>query len=95
MRAHIVIEGIVTNTVLVESLDALPGLISAENGGMIGDRWDGTQFIPVPVPVKTTDEIIAEIAALDLRRIRPLAEGDANYLGKLNSQIAALRKLLR
>ena len=40
-------------------------------------------------------EIIkAQIAVLDLRRIRPLAEGDAEYLADLNAQIVALRAQL-
>ena len=38
--------------------------------------------------------IIAEIAQLDLKRIRPLAEGDSAYLATLNAQIAALRAKL-
>lgn len=36
-------------------------------------------------------DIKAQIAALDLRRIRPLAEGDTAYLADLNAQIVALR----
>lgn len=40
------------------------------------------------------DPIIAEIAQLDLKRIRPLAEGDSAYLATLNAQIAALRAKL-
>lgn len=38
--------------------------------------------------------IKAQIAALDLRRIRPLAEGDTAYLADLNAQIVALRDQL-
>ena len=38
--------------------------------------------------------IKAQIAALDLRRIRPLAEGDTEYLATLNAQIAELRSQL-
>lgn len=39
--------------------------------------------------------IKSQIAALDLKRIRPLAEGDTVYLAKLNEQIAALRAQLK
>lgn len=39
--------------------------------------------------------IKAEIAALDLRRIRPIAEGDTAYLTTLNAQITALRAQLK
>ena len=38
--------------------------------------------------------ILQQIETLDKRRIRPLAEGDAAYLAKLNKQIAALRAQL-
>ena len=44
----------------------------------------------VPVP-PTQDQIKAELAALDLKRIRPTAEGDAAYLATLNAQAVALR----
>jgi hypothetical protein len=33
--------------------------------------------------------------ALDKKRVRPLAEGDTEYLQKLTSQIIALRATLR
>ena len=36
----------------------------------------------------------AEIAVLDLKRVRPLAEGDAAFLSVLNAQVAALRAQL-
>jgi len=39
--------------------------------------------------------IIAKMDALDLKRIRPLAEGDTAYLATLNTQIAALRATLK
>ena len=41
------------------------------------------------------DIVKAEIAALDSKRIRPLAEGDLAYLAKLNEQIATLRAKLK
>ncbi len=52
MRAHIVEAGVVVNTVMVASLDALLGLtlIDADvHGGTIGDQWDGTHVTPAPV----------------------------------------------
>jgi len=50
MRAHIIDNGVVVNTIEVESLDFLPGLIDAQQGGAIGDLWDGQTFIrPEPV----------------------------------------------
>ena len=37
------------------------------------------------------DEIKAELASIDLKRIRPLAEGDAEYLATLNAKAISLR----
>ena len=53
-----------------------------------------TQIPVVPVP-PTKDQIKAELAALDLKRIRPVAEGDATYLATLNAQAVALRAQLQ
>ena len=55
MKAHVITNGIITNTILVESLDVLPGLIDAEQGGSIGDSWDGATFTPLidpPEPIR-------------------------------------------
>ena len=58
MRAHVIDNGAVVNTIVVDSLDALPGLISAESGGTIGDEWDGSTFTTppaiIPVPQSVT-----------------------------------------
>jgi hypothetical protein len=43
MRAHVIKNGKVTNTIEVASLDFMPGLIEA-TAGSIGDLWDGTTF---------------------------------------------------
>lgn len=51
MRAHIIENGIVTNTIEVESLDFMPGLVDADLGGAIGDRYENGEFIkPAPEP---------------------------------------------
>lgn len=44
-----------------------------------------------PPPVDRKAEIIASLADIDRRRIRPLAEGDAAFLAALNAQAIALR----
>lgn len=52
MRAHIIKDGAVVNTIEVESLDFMPGLVDASAGGAIGDLWDGQKFTkPEPVAV--------------------------------------------
>lgn len=54
-KAHVIEGGRVVNTILVEALDALPGmqLVDGENGGAIGDIYDaqaGTFTTPVIEP---------------------------------------------
>jgi hypothetical protein len=48
-----------------------------------------------PVPNPRIAEIKNELAALDIKRIRPVAEGDAAYLAMLNAQALALRTELQ
>lgn len=48
-----------------------------------------------PVPNPRIAELKAELAALDIRRIRPTAEGDTAYLAILNAQAAVLRAELQ
>lgn len=65
-------------------------------------KWNKEQ--PIPLDLNSTIEIpkpdpnIAikeQIAVLDLKRIRPLAEGDTAYLKTLNDQIITLRSKLK
>lgn len=49
MKAHQIQNGVVINTIEVDSLDFLPGLIEATEGG-IGWTWDGTTLTAPPVP---------------------------------------------
>lgn len=46
---------------------------------------------PMLDKLKRMDAIKAELAALDVKRIRPIAEGDTAYLATLNEQVATLR----
>lgn len=58
MRAHIIEDGVVKNTVEVESLDSMPNLslIDGEVGGK-GWLWDGENLTPPPEPEPTPDEL--------------------------------------
>ena len=47
-----------------------------------------------PIPNPAIDLIKAQLDALDIKRIRPTAEGDAAYLATLNVQAVALRAQL-
>jgi hypothetical protein len=70
MRAHVIENGIVVNTIEVDNLDALPNLVDASRGG-IGDVWDGENFTspsapePAPAPPPPTkEELLAQLQAL-------------------------------
>lgn len=54
MRAHILENGVVTNTIEVDSLDVIPGLIKGDIGG-IGWLWDGKVLTPPPEPAAKAD----------------------------------------
>jgi len=58
VRAAVIENGVVTNIIVVESLDCLPGLCLIDaQGADIGDEWDGVQFIrPVPAPATLFSE---------------------------------------
>lgn len=65
MRAHIIENGIVVNTIEVESLDFMPNLIDG-TGGNIGDTWDGERFVsPPPTPPSIKDYEAALETMLD------------------------------
>lgn len=66
MRAHVITDGVITNTILVATLDILPGLIDAALGGKIGDTWDGEHFstpIEVVGPVALQKSIVDAVQA--------------------------------
>lgn len=71
MRAHIIENGIVTNTIEVESLDFLPNLIDASLGGAIGDRYENGKFLP-PLPSPPAP---VESSTVDAERDRRISSG--------------------
>ena len=73
MRAHIVENGVVVNTIEVDSLDAIPGLIDGDIGG-IGWLWDGVNLTP-PAP-----DIDAQWVVVRAERNKLLAESDWTQL---------------
>ena len=71
MRAHIIENGLVVNTIEVDSLDFMPGLIEAPEGTGPGWGYDGQTFTappappaPEPTPAPTKEQLMAELAAL-------------------------------
>lgn len=102
MRAHVLDEhNKIVNTISVDSLTSMPGLrlISAENGGSIGDTWDGANYVSPATPPISPDQhnapILAQLATIDSKSIRALREGDAVRIAALEAQAAALRSQLR
>lgn len=81
MRAHVIEAGKIINTIEIAALDTIPGLdlIDAEQGGSIGDLWDGQAFTP-PVPPAPT---IAEYQAAAQQYLDSKAR-ERNYDGILS-----------
>ena len=71
MKAHVISDGKVVNTIEVNSLDFMPNLIEATSGGIGWDYING-QFVdnrpapssPEPEPAPTKEELLAQLAAL-------------------------------
>ena len=69
MRAHIIENGVVVNTIEVESLDLRPNLVEATAGG-IGWTYANGVFTAPPEPevvapaAPTREELLAELQAL-------------------------------
>lgn len=82
MRAHVIENGFVVNTIEVENLEVFPNLIDAEEGGQIGDAWDGENF--------TSPQPVVEVPkAVTMRQAR-LALLMAGKLSYVNSAIASM-----
>ena len=69
MRAHLIENGVVVNTIEVDSLDFMPNLVEATEGS-IGWSYDGSTFTnpnpPVQVvlpPTTTKEELLMQINA--------------------------------
>jgi len=67
MRAHIVDNGVVVNTIEVDTLDVLPGLVAAVGNEGIGWGYDGEYFTaPTQAPAIVPQEITMRQARLVL-----------------------------
>ena len=56
MRAHVIENGVVVNTILVESLDAMPNLVEATEGS-IGWVYDGSSLIDPNAPTQEEKDL--------------------------------------
>jgi hypothetical protein len=71
MKAHVIENGKVVNTIEVDSLDFMPGLVAATEGTIGWDYING-QFVdntpkptePEPTTAPTKEQLMAELAAL-------------------------------
>lgn len=81
MRAHIIEAGLIANTVVVNALDALPGLVLIDadlHPGNVGDGWDGAQVVPAPTqPAPVPAEVTMRQARLALLGAGLLTNVDA------------------
>ncbi len=66
MRAHIIDNGVIANTIEVESLGFMPGLIEAVGDEGIGWSYDGATFSP-PAPV-VTPKVIPPVSPRQIRQ---------------------------
>jgi hypothetical protein len=71
MQAHIIENGVVVNTIVVDSLDFMAGLVEAPEGTGIGWSYVDGQFVdnrPQPevtaIPAPTKEQLLAELQAL-------------------------------
>ena len=69
MRAHKIENGVVVNTIEVESLDFMPNLVEATEGGIGWTYANGVFTAPpepevVVPPAPTKEQLMAELAAL-------------------------------
>ena len=63
MRAHIVVDGVIVNTVVVERLHDIPGCLDADAvGGSVGDLWDGETVTQAPV-MSPVPEVVSKFQA--------------------------------
>jgi hypothetical protein len=58
MRAHLIENGVVVNSIEVDSLDFMPNLVDGENGGGIGDIYENGEFKKPPVDLEALAESI-------------------------------------
>jgi hypothetical protein len=63
MNAHqLDANGVILNTIVVDSLNVFPNLIDASVGGTVGDTWNGTAIVKKP------RDLMAEAVAYQSQR---------------------------
>jgi hypothetical protein len=79
MQAHIIENGVVINTIVVDSLDFMAGLIEAPEGTGIGWSYVNGQFVDnrpkpevVAPPAPTKEQLLAQLNARCAAQIQAL-----------------------
>jgi hypothetical protein len=87
MRAHVIEDGVVVNTIEVESLDFLPNLVAGDIGS-IGWVWDGEELSdPNALTQQELDEL--QWAIVRAERNKLLANCDWTQLPDASADAAA------
>ena len=80
----------------VHFLDAASFAYLLPDGSVEITDAEAAKLQPTNTPrTEEVAQILGELAALDVKRIRPLAEGDTAYLATLNKQAVELRAKLK
>jgi len=92
MKAHVIKDGFVVNTIMVDSLDSIPNLVEATEGGIGWSYSDGV--FTAPPDTRTDAEKANEIRA---ERDAKLAETDwtASTDVTMTAEMTAYRQALR
>jgi len=81
MRAHVIENGVVIKTIVVNTLNDFPNLIDTTLGGNIGDLWDGEVFT-TPEPEIVVPQVVT------MRQAR-LALHTAGLLSTVDAAVAS------
>jgi len=92
MRAHVIENGLVVNTIEVDSLDYMPNLVEATEGGIGWSYSNGV--LTAPADTRTDAEIAEDVRAI--RGIK-LTETDWSALGDvaMTDEMKTYRQALR
>lgn len=78
---------------MIRVIDLKTGLETQRD--MTQEEIDSFKLSPEQIRKSRIQEIQSDLLTMDQKRIRPIAEGDTEYLAILNAQAIALREELR
>ena len=92
MKAHVIEDGVVVNTLVVDSLDFLPNLVEATQGG-VGWLYSDGSFSPPPDP--RTDEEKEDDNRIARNRLLSETDWMANSDVTISDEMKTYRQALR